>query len=743
MLERGPEKIPLYSSRIKTARDEPTVIRVVVRATCSAQVMEQAGLSISSRIGDVFTGTIPLDKVQELVAIPEVIYVQTPSRLEQNLDVSVPLVKGDKVHSGIAGAFTGFTGKGVIIGTIDSGIDINHKDFKNPDGTTRVLFLWDQTLDGNIPDDFTFGSECTKQDIDSGSCTFRDVVGHGTQVAGIAAGNGTATGNGYPANRYVGLAPEADLIVVNADESGAFFSDRVIDAINYIQARAASLGKPVVINLSLGTQDSPHDGTDLLERAVDAATGPGKLFVMAAGNSGNNEPIAQPRPSIHAQGTLTGVGQSDDIIIAIPNDQCRNTGSLNDFLDIIFWYEGQDSFLIRVTSPNGFVTEATTGQVNEEISRNTQDGYIIIDNAAGGLNPNNFDNEARISILDFTDKNGSGESLPIGGDWIITITALLTPQIGTYDLWIPGSQFCNRVNTVGISSTTSPSNVFNSKLVSSPGNSIQAITVGAFVSRNSWINVNKTPVTRPEDVVGDIAFFSSPGPTRDARNKPDISAPGQNIASSLIGPPESNFAFPVEQIVEDGVHVVSRGTSFSAPIITGLVALMLQNDISIQSAVSPNPTATLQAFQVKQWLMLSADSDPFTGIVPNFFWGSGKVNVLETMKLNPPLGPAGLTTTALHNTTIDLNWSNTNPPATRFRIERKVGETGAFQPYTTVTGSLAFNDTGLTVGTFYGYRVVALFGELESQPSNESGVVAVKESDDGGGGGCFISTVLH
>jgi subtilisin family serine protease len=735
MLEGAPVKAPLYASRIITMEEEKEVVRVVVRAACSAEVLEQAGLRVSSRIGDVFTGTIPLQMVEKLAAVPEVIYIQTPSRLEPHLNVSVPLIKGDKVRSGATGNYTGFTGRGVIIGIIDSGLDINHLDFKNPDGTTRVLALWDQTLDGNPPDDFTFGNECTKEDIDSGVCTFRDVAGHGTQVAGIAAGNGRATGNGYAAGRYIGLAPEADLIVVNADEGGAFFSDRIIDAINYIQARAESFNRPVVINISLGSQDTPHDGTDLLERAIDAASGPGKLFVISAGNSGNNDTLDQMQPSIHAQGQLAAVGDSDDIVITIPEDQCRNTGSLNDFLDLVFWYEGQDSFLIRVTSPNGFVTEAATGQVNEESSRNTQDGYIIIDNASGGANPNNFDNEARITVMDFFDQNGDGQSLPVGGDWTVTITAQLSPTFGTYDLWIPGSQFCNRINKVGVSSTTSPANIYNTKLISSPGNSLQAITVGAFVGRNSWVNVNKTTVTRPQDTVGGIAFFSSPGPTRDARNKPDIAAPGQNIISALIGPPESNFVFPVEQIVEDGVHVISGGTSFSAPVITGLVALMLQNN------VSSNPSATLQPFQVKNWLRLSATSDAFTGAVPNNLWGAGKVDVLEAMKLNPPPGPTNLTAKALRNLEIELNWSNTDPPATRFRIERKIGETGTFQPYTSVTGALTYRDTGLTEDTFYGYRVVAFFGELASQPSNEAGAVAIKKSDDGGGG-CFIRTVL-
>ena len=338
----------------------------------------------------------------------------------------------------MAGSYAGFTGKDVIVGIIDTGIDIKHEDFKNPDGTTRILYIWDQTLDGVPPSDFTFGAECTKADIDAGSCTHTDFVGHGTQVSGIAAGNGRATGNGYPANRYMGMAPEAGLIVVNAYEPGAgFFTDRIIDAISYIQSRAEALGMPVVINMSLGTQDCPHDGTSLLARAVDAASGPGKIFSISAGNEGNNDPATQPQPSIHANGRLTSMNESDEVVIVIPEDQCRNTGSLNDFISIIMWYETNDSYLIRVTSPNGYVAEASSGQINPESTRNTPDGYILIDNGFGGVDPNNFDNQARINIEDFFDTNTEGLYLPIGGQWTITITALGDSSLGNYDIWIP------------------------------------------------------------------------------------------------------------------------------------------------------------------------------------------------------------------------------------------------------------------------------------------------------------------
>ncbi len=712
------------------------VLRILARATCPVSTLQNAGMNVVAQVGDIFTGTIAPASLVGLASLPEVISIKTPALLRSNLTVAVPAVNGEKVKSGVAGGYAGFTGKDVIVGIIDTGIDVNHQDFKNPDGSSRILYIWDQTLDGTPPSDYTFGTEWTKADIDAGRCTHRDIEGHGTLVTGIAAGNGRATGNGYPANRYMGMAPEADIIVVAAEEPGfGFFEDRIINGINYIQSKAAALGKPVVINLSLGTQDSAHDGTSFLDRAIDAASGPGKIFVISAGNDGNNDPVGQPHPSFHAQGKLTANGATDIVTIQIPADQCRNSGALNDFLPIVMWYETGDAFLVRVTSPNGYSAEASTGQINPESTRSTADGYIYIDNASGGPDPNNSDNEARINIEDFTETNAQGSYLPIGGEWTITVIAQKSSQYGTYDMWIPGGQFCSRVNQTGFASSTSNFNVFNTKLVASPGSATTALTVGAFVSRNTWTDVNGNIIGKLEDQVGQIAYFSSPGPTRDNRTKPEISAPGQNIASALVGPPERNFIYPAEQIVGDGEHVISRGTSFSAPMLTGLVALMMQNNVIKTGGVS-----NLQSFQVRSWIETSAVADQFTGAVPTFAWGWGKLDALAAMGKNPPNGPI-LSVKNDTSTSIALSWTIT-PPATRVIVERKTGENGTFEQVATVPGGTSYLDAGLTKDTFYGYRVTAQFGELNSSPSNEEGVVA-KSSGGGGGGGCFIKTILH
>ncbi len=733
-LSEGFSKAPLDYSKTVAGEGEASVVRLVVRAECSAQTLRQAGMNVISQVGDVFSGVAPLSSVAAIASIPEVIAVQTPSRMKSYLDYAVPAVEGNMVRSGVSGSYTGYTGNGVIIGVIDTGLDLAHPDFQNPDGTTRVLYYWDQTLDGTPPSDFTFGAECTQDQINAGQCDLTDTDGHGTQVAGIAAGNGSATGNGYPAYRYVGMAPDAELIIVNAYESnGGFFTDRVIDAINYIQSRAQALGRPVVINMSMGTQDCAHDGTSLLARSVDAASGPGNIFVISAGNEGNNAPVTQPRPSIHADGMLVNNGDTDTIAFVIPQDQCRNTGALNDYIEIIMWYQGGDAFLIRVTSPHGYVAEASSGQINPEDTRNTQDGYIVINNAFGGVDPSNFDNEARISIQDFFDKNSSGQSLPIGGTWTIEIIAQGTNRFGDYDLWIPSSQFCNRVDKVGFATSSSATNVFNRKLVGSPGTSTSAITVGAFVSRNSWVNENGTTEIRPLDIVGDIAFFSSPGPTRDARSKPDISAPGQNIGSSLIGPPESTFAFPIVQILDDGVHVISLGTSFSAPIITGMAALFLQDNL-----IKTGGAATLQSFQLKNQMAASAQADSFTGAVPNNVWGAGKLDALAAMTLTPPQAPV-LELTKRSSSQMDIAWTVALDP-TSVIIERQVGEGGPFTVLDQVSGVSSYSDLNVVKDTFYGYRVTAVYGELRSAPSNEVGGVA--KSSGGGGGGCFISTIL-
>ena len=144
---------------------------------------------------------------------------------------------------------------------MDSGIDFTRPDFQDSTGKTRILYIWDQNdLAGPSPAAFGYGSEWTKSQIDNtpGSVRHTDTNGHGTNVAGVLIGNGSETGCSQPAYRYVGMAPRAEFIEVATD-----FSDAgIIDGVNYIFQQAAALGKDCVVNLSLGGQAGPHDGSD-------------------------------------------------------------------------------------------------------------------------------------------------------------------------------------------------------------------------------------------------------------------------------------------------------------------------------------------------------------------------------------------------------------------------------------------------------------------------------------------------
>src|SRR5205814_4068356 len=147
---------------------------------------------------------------------------------------------------------------------------------------------------------FSYGREWDRASILAGSVAEADFEGHGTHVAGIAAGSGRGTGNARPAYRYVGIAPEADLIVVQTD----FTFSHIVDAVSYGFSRAAAMGKPAVVNLSLGSNYGPHDGTDPQDQQLNALTGPGRIICASAGNSGAD--------TIHAE---TTVAQGDSAIL--------------------------------------------------------------------------------------------------------------------------------------------------------------------------------------------------------------------------------------------------------------------------------------------------------------------------------------------------------------------------------------------------------------------------------------------
>ncbi len=453
-----------------------------------------------------------------------------------------------------------------------------------------------------------------------------DRVGHGTHGAGTAAGNGRATGNGVPAGTYIGMAPEADLIVVNAERrtDAGFWETDLLTALNFIDQKAAELGKPYVVNLGLGTPLGAHDGTDLLELAIDNLTGPGKpgkVAVIASGVEGDRH--------IHAAGAVERMKRKylDFEVPAAPEGYYAVT-----WVDL--WYSGSDSFVATWQRPDGYIYDKVLYPGEPSYCAYPADVTHFTCLTSSTNNPNNGDKE--ITLVLYATARWKGR-------WSLLLSEISMTD-GRFHAWTTGAEFTSDID--------------DTMRLRVPGTSRNAITVGAYTTKNSWTDVDGNPhsISAP---IGDLATFSGGGPTRDGRLKPEITAPGQVIGSSYSSgaarwPVYSMF--PSSQyVLRDGQHAVASGTSFSTVHVTGAAALLLE------------ARPQLDAAQVKSLLTRHARADTFTGTVPNNRWGYGKLNVLGAVaELLPPTPTATSTPTPSATATrTPTATPSPTPPATR------------------------------------------------------------------------------
>jgi subtilisin family serine protease len=620
----------------------------------------------------------------------------------------------------------------VIIGVVDSGIDWCHPDFiDDTTGKSRILFLWDQNLtaqtdeaaadvgtDGNGANNY--GVEYTAAHIDAArdandcaraieerAVRSADIIGHGTHVAGIAAGDGSATNGASPeepAGTYQGVAPKADLIVVNlkGDELGPFSeSASTVDAVAYIFAKARAAGKPAVINISLGGHDGPVDGTSLLDQAIRNAAGPGRVIVAAAGNEG-----AAP---IHAQGTISP-GGSDTVEINFSGcgaPDCEG-GIIN------LWHAGGDAYAVTVTAPNGHSLSAPGGTRRSAVLDGAQ---VELFNATSS--PSNGDK----NILLFLDGRGTGDFV-----WLLTLQRTASGGSGRWDAWSLPDQ-----GEVAFNIKHLPRNSDNSfsGTISEPATSHGAIAVGAHTTKFRW-GPGKASPTAFEDF-GKISLFSSGGPTRDGRIKPDVTAPGFVVSStsadcSGLECPDSLSAF-------DGRHSINAGTSMSTPIVTGAAALILQTD--------PNSFP-------RSFLKSTAVRDSFTGAdLPNNVWGSGKANLassaFQVLQANrPPTVSLGGSPAEGFATSSMTFTASASDPDTGDSISEYLWDfesDGATDAIT--TGNTAGKN--FTVAGSYTVTVTAVDQRGKSASATTPITITAPSSDGGGGGGggCFIATAAY
>ena len=576
---------PTHESAFSTDPASAVHLKLLLDSSSKTSIQEQVRrLSllghVGTVIGDVVTLDVPSTIVPDLSGLEFVQRVETSRRMRPLLDVSVPEIGAPDVWQNLKDDYgRDVNGSGSLVGVVDTGIDWSHPDFFFENGTSKIAFIWDQSGSGNPPVGFNYGTECIRADIEARICQELDEDGHGTHVAGIAASTGLASG------KYYGVAPGASILFVKARPSYDFKNRwstddaAMIDGVNYLWQKAQVLGQPIVINLSLGGNIGPHDDTSLLEKALDEFAARGAIIVVSAGNDGDGK--------IHAAGTLAATN-SVSVNWSVDDEEQE--------VAVDVWYSLTDDFAISVKTPSGETIEGPTS--NEGITAR----------------------DAKIKILSNSTEKGKEWFISATSDaylkpskWGFTLTGVQASD-GKWDAWISSGEFrSGHGYDVTVSST-----------VGDPATASGVITVGAYATKLQWTD-SKGDVSRftAEQKLNDIASFSSLGPTRDGRTKPDIVAPGLGIASARSANLEPDPTDP------DRFHTVMAGTSMAAPHITGLVALILQF----------NPYLTVN--QVKQILRTGARTDRFTHAIDpdkgsnTWGWGkaSAKTSVPESINL--------------------------------------------------------------------------------------------------------------
>lgn len=507
-------------------------LRVEVLAVLKDPGVAVPGLDLTHAIGDVATGTVEVGDIESVRTNPNVISLKAAQRVHTELNISVPEIRASRqaLESAMPGAPL-VDGSDVVVGIVDFGCDFTHQDFLNPDGTTRVKFLWDQNAPQNSmsPAGFAYGREFTTGDLNAALGTsdpFTHLAydpgdeAHGTHVMGTAAGNGRGTGR-------PGVAPGADIIFVElagddttADQSFGN-SKQLLEAAAYIFEKAQALGKPAVVNLSLGTHGGPHDGSTPVERGFDTLLqAPGRAIVISAGNS------FQRRS--HAAGTVTSAQARLLKWEKSATDRTPN--------ELEIWYDGAGVLDVALITPDGTrLASVALGTTSVIRSNGTEVGRII----HRQNDPLNGDNQIDIIL---------GTQMP-AGIWGVELTSASAAGV-QFHAWIERDD--DRRDPFN------PLVILRNQSRFVQGDDDSSHTLGSISCGARTIVVGSYAAGVQQR---DLSLFSSSGPTRDGKQKPEISAPGQNIVA-----PNSRSG--------DGVVDMS-GTSMAAPHVTGTVALLM------------------------------------------------------------------------------------------------------------------------------------------------------------------------
>jgi subtilisin family serine protease len=507
-----------------TAGDEVAVVARVSDALAWNELPEVHPGCTLGRAEDgsmLVTGRVPVARIEVVRAHDIVFSLKASQPVRPMLDATVRVMGVGAKELAAPASSRG--GKGVVVGIIDSGGDFAHRNFRTPRGKTRLRALWDQSGVARAGSPFGYGRLYSPAEIDTALAapdpysalgygprpdSAYEQGAHGTHVMDIAAGNGL--GSSMP-----GVAPQADLVFVEMAASDIAwrgpesvmqsFGDSVqmLEAIRFIFDTAGD--RPCVINLSLGTNGGAHDGSSLVEQGIDAmaAEHPDRAVVIAAGNA--------QLDGIHSSGEVPATGSLDLVW------RMKEHGG-----EVELWCDGPARLRATLLGPDGTaVMRVEPGESRRAVA----EGDVTAIFASSRLDdPNNHDNVIGVWLA---------PGLP-AGDWTLRLESL-TERAASFHAWIERMDWAQSMFVAPVDTHT----------LGSISTGRQSVVVGAFDAHKQALPV---------------ASFSSSGPTRDGRFKPELSAPGVNVVAA-------------RSRTEDGV-IRKSGTSMAAPAVTGLVALM-------------------------------------------------------------------------------------------------------------------------------------------------------------------------
>ncbi len=496
------------------------------------------------------------------------------------------------------------TGDNVIFASIERGVDYTHPAYLNNDGTTRIAYIYDMVnpagaSDPNNP--YGRGTIFTEADINTalsngGVPITNDRQGHGTACIGITAGNGGGTAG----LEFKGVAPNAKLIVVKMIQDGFpahgtqpgeapyFDPTDVPIALQFVNDKIDELGLPAVTLMNFGSIGGPTDGTSTISHAMDDFISQGNILVCGVGDDGGADN--------HASGTVAQ-GTSEEILI--------NKGTPGN-LRFDLWYSEGDRFNVTIELPNGTQSGPHAAPINSNGASNVFLFNTFYYHRGADVDFFGATSNRREVLIDIS------SAAPLGL-YKIVLTATSVTDTGEFHASLNPSLYNNNNEFL--------SHVVPGYSMNDYASAFNVIVPGDYVVDNTWTDINGVPRSlMGQGNPGEIWIGSSTGFTHDDRQAIDFASPGE----VLIAPYSLDSyygSFPGNEVQGgNGLYGIQNAVSAAAPVSCGVIALMLELD----------PTLTNQ--EVKDILNQTARQDSFTGSVPNFTWGFGKMDALAAVQ---------------------------------------------------------------------------------------------------------------